>query len=249
MYACARHCAYARIGMSVPRCPLVRMTAAAPSAYPYGVDVRLGGGGACVPGGQIWADVVSGRAVAHPWLLTRFLLLTYADLKKFKYTYWFAFPALSPAAPFAATSTAAVGARLSAAQQSAVRTSYEALRHGDDGNGDAAFFLVVVGSDDGAGTRVATLSEHAALSAAGATVWLGFADPCGLPTHPGWPLRNLLVLARVQWRTHRATVLCLRENPGKEDISRSLVLDVVLGDSADLDGNPCSVAPRGAAST
>ena len=67
-------------------------------------------------------------------------------------------------------------------------------------------------------------------------VWIGFADPCGLPTHPSWLLRNLLVLLKVQFHLAKVTVVALRENPGKNDISRSIVLDVVLGDAPDLVG-------------
>ena len=67
-------------------------------------------------------------------------------------------------------------------------------------------------------------------------VWIGFADPCGLQEYPGWYLRNLLVLAKVQLGLANVTVVCLREKPGKDDISRSLVLDVVLGSAPDLAG-------------
>ncbi|KAF9358927.1 Autophagy protein 7, partial [Mortierella sp. NVP85] len=42
----------------------------------------------------IWDDITSGRAVQDPSSLTKFLVITFADLKKFKFFYWFAFPAL-----------------------------------------------------------------------------------------------------------------------------------------------------------
>lgn len=44
---------------------------------------------------HIWHDIISGDSVADPSLLSRFILITYADLKKYRYTYWFAFPALA----------------------------------------------------------------------------------------------------------------------------------------------------------
>ena len=40
---------------------------------------------------QIWQDILSGAAEAKPKLLLRFLLLTFADLKQFKYHYWCVF--------------------------------------------------------------------------------------------------------------------------------------------------------------
>lgn len=43
---------------------------------------------------NIWDDIVSGAALADTSLLNRFALFTYADLKKFKFYYWFGFPAL-----------------------------------------------------------------------------------------------------------------------------------------------------------
>ena len=39
---------------------------------------------------ETWKSIVEERSTAH---LTRFLLITFADLKKYKYYYWFAFPA------------------------------------------------------------------------------------------------------------------------------------------------------------
>ena len=37
---------------------------------------------------QIWQDILSGEAVRNPSSLCRFLLLSYADLKLFRYYYW-----------------------------------------------------------------------------------------------------------------------------------------------------------------
>ena len=37
---------------------------------------------------RVWADICSGAAEANPALLSRFLLLSFADLKIFRYFYW-----------------------------------------------------------------------------------------------------------------------------------------------------------------
>ena len=37
---------------------------------------------------DIWQDMLSGEAVRNPSSLCRFLLLSYADLKLFRYYYW-----------------------------------------------------------------------------------------------------------------------------------------------------------------
>jgi len=149
-----------------------------------------------------------------------------------------------PATPFTVAATVPAQQRLDAAQLTQLRESYEALRQVAGGATagrlapglDAGFFCVVLGPEAGA-VRVAPLAQYKALAATpGQTVWLGFADPCALPSHPGWPLRNLLVLAKAQLGLNDVTVLAYRENPGKGDMSRSIVLDVHLGDAPDLAG-------------
>jgi hypothetical protein len=51
---------------------------------------------------EVWASIVDGSAVADPMQLFRCLMLTFADLKSYKFYYWFSFPALIPSAPFTA---------------------------------------------------------------------------------------------------------------------------------------------------
>nr|XP_060484208.1 ubiquitin-like modifier-activating enzyme ATG7 [Panthera onca] len=43
---------------------------------------------------EIWEAIKSGAALENPVLLNKFLLLTFADLKKYHFYYWFCFPAL-----------------------------------------------------------------------------------------------------------------------------------------------------------
>lgn len=47
-----------------------------------------------IGGDQIWEDIHSGKAVEDSSVLSRFLLISFADLKKWTFHYWFAFPAL-----------------------------------------------------------------------------------------------------------------------------------------------------------
>lgn len=51
-------------------------------------------------GREIFASISSGEAVADPSLLSKFVLLTFADLKTYKFMYWLGVPAVLPDTPF-----------------------------------------------------------------------------------------------------------------------------------------------------
>lgn len=53
---------------------------------------------------QIVQHIASGAAVRDPRLLSRFILLTFADLKTYKFVYWFAMPAVMLPSPLICTS-------------------------------------------------------------------------------------------------------------------------------------------------
>ncbi|CBJ30234.1 Autophagy-related protein 7 [Ectocarpus siliculosus] len=171
---------------------------------------------------ETWADAVeSDRAVAEPELLLRFLLLTFADLKKSAFLHWFAFPTLGSQALFRLVSSrpasaAAPGVLLGgpADAASVVRGLAGLWARSVEGTGRPhcpPFFVVVKdprpgGRDDGdgeeavaAGLRVLSLLEFERERTGGEvgddTVVFGFVDPCSEPGGmPGWPLRNFLVL-------------------------------------------------------
>ncbi len=44
-----------------------------------------------VEGSQLWEAIQSGEAAKRPDILTRFVVLMYADLKKYHYYYWLEF--------------------------------------------------------------------------------------------------------------------------------------------------------------
>lgn len=52
-------------------------------------------------------------------------------------------------------------------------------------------------------------------------------DPCCDPFTPGWPLRNVLLLAAVRWGVRQLKVVCVRDSSaGKADAERCFVLEV-----------------------
>lgn len=195
---------------------------------------------------QIWDAIVSGEALANPSLLTSFLVLTFADLKKYKYYYWFAFPALLPPENFTLAPSPDVTPRGGSGRLGPVsklnevwlnfeveslRVEYEKMRS-DSKSGyfptQAGFFLVKKNS-----TGVVSLGKLIEWK----TFWdgvpesewtVGFADPGSLPSHPGWPLRNFLLLLKKQFNINKVTVICYRENISRRDPSASIIIQVVL---------------------
>ena len=56
-------------------------------------------------GTQIWQYITDGSAILNPNLLSTFIIITFADLKTYRFTYWYGSPALIPNLPYQAVST------------------------------------------------------------------------------------------------------------------------------------------------
>ncbi|CAG8483984.1 236_t:CDS:10 [Paraglomus occultum] len=197
---------------------------------------------------QIWQDIVSGDAVTQPHLLTRFLLITFADLKKYKFHFWFAFPALLADPPCALADQGgprSVTEVWDADELEKLRVAYDTYRQ-EQTDGNAAFFLIkkkIEGGDDKKEFAVGRLQEWNSFfeGVDQNERIVGFADPSSMPANPGWPLRNFLVLLQHQWRVKQIKVFCFREIPGKKDISQSIFLKVKLPESISADETPKAV--------
>ncbi|KAI0349924.1 E1-like protein-activating [Trametes cingulata] len=151
---------------------------------------------------EIWKSITVDKSTA---LLTRFLLITFADLKKYKYFYWFAFPA------FATKPAWEIDGEWSGAHEalgddalSAIQAQLHESLH--------PFFLVR--TKDGK-TEIAPVEEYDAFFAGipPEQRTIGFVDPSAQPNNPGWPLRNLLayLLALHPEVAHGVRILCWRD--------------------------------------
>ncbi|KAJ3196423.1 Autophagy protein 7, partial [Irineochytrium annulatum] len=192
---------------------------------------------------RIWDAIVDGSATKDPSLLTRFHLITFADLKKFKFYYWFAFPALLPKDVFKALpeqEPKPIAEAWNADDMNSLAVEYAKFRDAEAAT-QAPFFLIKRAEAPGS-VKVAKLSDWdafwAGVDAGKRTV--GFADPSSLRTNPGWPLRNFLVYLRKALGVKSVTVVCYREVAGKGDISPSIVLGVDLA-GEELDSVPKAV--------
>ncbi|KAG5645119.1 hypothetical protein DXG03_006933, partial [Asterophora parasitica] len=150
---------------------------------------------------KIWEHILATRDTA---LLNRFLLITFADLKKYKYFYWFAFPAFvsKPAWEIAEDGWKDAAAEFSSEQLSSIQ---EQLRSRAS---PLPFFLV---RDD----AIAPVEDYSTFfeSTPPSSQTIAFIDPSAHPTNPGWPLRNLLAYLRAIYpeTTSTVRVLCWRD--------------------------------------
>ncbi|KAG0331401.1 Autophagy protein 7 [Podila humilis] len=186
---------------------------------------------------QIWNDITSGHALSSPEVLNRFLLITFADLKKFKFYYWFAFPALVAAPAWTSEAMLSISQEFSTAQIDVLRGHLDQYRQTHPPN-QHGFFLVK--QQD---VTVARLQDWETFYAGCSDdqIIVGFADPSSLDSHPGWPLRNLLALLQHQRKRTNVKVLCLREVPGKGDISSSKLLVAKLESYTQITETPKAV--------
>lgn len=135
---------------------------------------------------KIWSNITS--KPPDPSTLTRFILITYADLKKCKYYYWLGFPALAakPAWTLSATDWLLVVNAASALSVSFL-TSVHAHLH--ISSSPSVIFTIL----PRASFIFRRFRRNGALSSS-VEFWIGipedkgtlaFVDPSAVPTHPG----------------------------------------------------------------
>lgn len=214
-----------------------------------------------------WSDAIeSDRAVREPERLLRFLLLTFADLKKSAFLNWFAFPTLGSHALFRLSSRPAPATSVfeSPADASAVVKGLAGLWarsvEASSRPGCPPFFVVVRGQFDsdtagrGGGDKtpsigVLSLLEYEEMrkleddggdvncTSSPSSPVFGLIDPSTDPGGmPGWPLRNFLVLLSARWGVKRANVLCFREYVPRASSTGSSAL---LSEQSSVDGEFC----------
>mgnify|MGYP002713852362 CR=1 FL=1 len=138
-----------------------------------------------------------------------FLLLTYTDLKSYKYYYWFAFPALLTHAPGWSLSHATpewglAQDTLSEAQMIALMVALQ------DAASTVACFVSFNAANE---VRLWVLRDGAAYldHVAPDERLLLFVDPSPHEQYPGWPLRNVLTCVHVRLGLTAVRVLCWRD--------------------------------------
>ncbi|XP_050224241.1 ubiquitin-like modifier-activating enzyme atg7 isoform X2 [Mercurialis annua] len=174
---------------------------------------------------KIWDDIRSGKALEDCALLSRFLLISFADLKKWSFHYWFAFPALVLDPPVTVVDLKPASQWFNSDEAESLSAACNDWRNSTLTSG-VPFFLVCFDSNSRA--TIKHLKEWEACHGDGQKVLFGFYDPCHLPHNPGWPLRNFLSLICSRWNLKTVRFLCYRENRGFADLGLSLVGEAII---------------------
>lgn len=191
-------------------------------------------------GRQIWDAIKDGSIYSIPSLLSSFNIISYADLKKYQFTYWFAFPALHSSWVHTEEPS-----RLTANESTALVDKVGTWRYSVD-NREHGYFLakkVARPVDESPEDRTDSLSfawkigslrEYEAGNSEKSFFdnvpekdrYICFVDPSTYTHNPGWQLRNLLVLIQQRFKLSQAQILCYRDVQARRHEARSVILPI-----------------------
>ncbi|KAI0492995.1 hypothetical protein KFK09_027271 [Dendrobium nobile] len=174
---------------------------------------------------KIFDDIISGKADEDCAVLSRFLLISFADLKKWTFRHWFAFPALSLEPPATLVNIQPASKAFSSEEAKSLSRACNEWRNSNMTAGVPFFFIVIASN---AQVTIRPLKDWEAFHGDGEKLLFGFYDPCNLPSNPGWPLRNFLAFICLRWKIENIQFLCYRERRGLADLELSLVGEAVV---------------------
>ncbi|KAL0567985.1 Autophagy protein 7 [Marasmius crinis-equi] len=157
---------------------------------------------------QMWLSIQTTRSTL---LLNSFILITYADLKKYKYFYWFGFPA------FVSKPSWYIDGEVGWTSASS-NNAYTSEQLKTQSNGE---------------TNIAPVEEFDEAKDAFESTTIAFIDPSAESQNPGWPLRNLLAYLNALHpaASKKFRVLCWRDSEvPRDDGWKSRFGVVTLGD-------------------
>uniref|UniRef100_A0AAX7TLY4 Ubiquitin-like modifier-activating enzyme ATG7 n=1 Tax=Astatotilapia calliptera TaxID=8154 RepID=A0AAX7TLY4_ASTCA len=146
------------------------------------------------------------------------------DLKKYNFYYWFCFPALCfKEAIMLVRPPSVLDQVFSAKQIAALQDAYDGLCI-KTGATAVPYFLIKYTDES---VQMAVLGDWETFFSDTKKVTVGVYDPCTLSQHPGWPLRNLLMLVS---KLDTVEVLCFRDRTlqGSRSIQQSVIFHVKL---------------------
>ncbi|THV04544.1 E1-like protein-activating [Dendrothele bispora CBS 962.96] len=154
---------------------------------------------------KIWTSVQTTKSTS---LLNSFLLITFADLKKYKYYYWFAFPAFVSTPAWHIDSDA--GWSSVSAPNSGLAHNQLTSIHDQLSKSSKSLPYFLVRSSDPEVAEIVPVEQYDPQTDSSSAI--GFIDPSAQAQNPGWPLRNLLAYLRaLHPNISVAKVLCWRD--------------------------------------
>lgn len=200
-------------------------------------------------GRQIWDAIKDGTIYSIPSLLSSLTILSFADLKKYRFTYWFAFPALhsdpqwkrvGPVGKLDQQETTALVEKIGTWRYSVDDRQFgfflaKRVRGSDDSRSKNSFESNPE-DDDELGFRwdVAPLRSFESGffdNVPEEDKFVAFVDASNYSEHPSWPLRNLLVLIRQRFHLTKVNILCYRDSQARRHEARSIILPLAMSSS------------------
>ncbi|KAH7420136.1 autophagy-related protein-like protein 7 [Cadophora sp. MPI-SDFR-AT-0126] len=206
---------------------------------------------------QIWDAINDGTIYSIPSLLSSFTILSFANLKKYTFTYWFAFPALH-SEPVWKQVEAGSPSQLTGKETTALADEVGTWRYATDKR-EHGFFLAkkvplpstesprpatpgASGDDLDYKWVIGSLREFESGFFDGIPLenqFVAFVDPSTYPENPGWMLRNLLVLIKRRFKLNKVQVLCYRDIHSRRHEARSRIIVLETeGQAAETDVMP-----------
>ena len=179
-------------------------------------------------GKKLWEDIRSGRAEKDTARLAPFLILTFADLKRHVFLYWFAFPSIAPNM----SSTFRIPTSPSPFEcPKSVQIQLEKL---------GSPFAFVLRCKDFTVHSLESIDKMKAEE-----YFVGCQDLSANETHPGWIVRNLLVMLSVRYKLGVTNLLCFRAHSNKSLLFRGISIppasDLSSSSSSSSSGVPVRV--------
>ncbi|OJJ04583.1 hypothetical protein ASPVEDRAFT_54722 [Aspergillus versicolor CBS 583.65] len=207
-------------------------------------------------GKTIWDAIDDGTIYSCPSLLSSFIVISYADLKKYKFHYWFAFPALhsdpswipledrNVKTGLKSAESRGTATELPSTENSTLAEAVQEWARGVDSRQRGFFLAQRIRAHEGhpVSWRIAPLSSYEDgffESAEFEDCFTCFADPSNYEESPGWMLRNLLILVRRRWGLTKAQILRYRHGSSQRDRGRSIVITLGMKESS-LVGSPAN---------
>lgn len=184
-------------------------------------------------GKAVWQAILSGEAVCDPeGCLSRFGLLVYGDLKKYKFFYWFSFPAINyPKEVYQETPAQPVLDVFDENLLARIQNEYD--KPDDNRNFQRGYFLIKHDKIQNQ-VEVLPLTSYETLDREVNDIYFAYSDPSANHIYSGWPLRNYLTLIAVRFQLTRVKLIRIRKGTPlsnnrestRLDIQHSTVLDV-----------------------